>query len=63
MQESMETNNYKDVKVIHFYHVYIFYALASLTRIPTLLSRLSAGLAIGASMHGAIAYGFDNLFV
>ena len=47
---------------LHIHHVHLFYLLAFFTRFPDLLSRIAAGLAIGSSLHGAAAYGYDTTF-
>ena len=48
--------------LFHLHHVHLFYALAFFTRFPEFWSRVAAGLCLGASMHGAAAYGFDGSF-
>lgn len=48
--------------LFHLHHVHLFYALAFFTRFPERWSRIAAGLAIGASMHGAAAFGYDKSF-
>lgn len=48
--------------LFHLHHVHLFYALAFFTRFPEFWSRVAAGLSIGASMHGAAAFGFDGSF-
>lgn len=48
---------------IHLHHASIFYALAFFARFPHPISRIAAGLAMGCSLHGIAAYGFDDTFV
>lgn len=49
-------------ETFHLHHVHLFYAIAFFTRFPDYMSRVAAGLAIGASLHGAAAYGYDSSF-
>ena len=48
--------------LFHLHHVHLFYALAFFTRFPEFWSKVAAGLTIGASMHGAAAFGYDGAF-
>jgi hypothetical protein len=51
-----------DKKIFHLHHVHLFYVLAFFTRFPNDISRIAAGLAIGCSLHGAAAYGYDTCY-
>lgn len=52
----------KNKSILHIHHVHIFYALAFFTRFSTTFSKIAAGMAIGASLHGAAAFGYDTAF-
>ena len=60
--ELQNENGRQNRVLFHLHHVHLFFALAFFTRFPTFVSRMAAGLCIGASMHGAAAFGFDSSF-
>ena len=46
--------------LFHLHHVHLFYTIAFYTRFPEFWSQMAAGLAVGASLHGAAAFGYDR---
>lgn len=62
VQDQNSDPSEKKMVTLHVHHIHIFYVLAFFTRFSTLLSRIAAGVVIGASLQGAAAYGFDTTF-
>lgn len=52
---------HKEKLQMHIHHAHLFYILAFFTNFPHFVSKVTAGLCIGSSMHGIAAFGFDKI--